>query len=313
MTAPRKASTRDSRDPYGIGPVGGYVGPIVAVVALTFIALVTLSLLNGQVPFRTTSTGPGGPGPAVTPAPSNVVIVEPKVTFPGSIVYAKSGNVWIQARAGSRQLTDSGTDSMPSFAPDGSWVYFIRIAETRAKFPAGGGQTRAWYAISTPSLMRVKPDGSGAERLLTGRYTSGNSTWFYWLRQPAPSPNGKTIAVISDGPNPLKSDVVLQTWDVATKNLTNLDLGRSGNLGHQDPAWSSDGRYLLYVRNGRELTRGAPQIFRYDTTTRKARQLTGPGYLSPAVSPTGAFIARTPGRTAPTHTPRRAHRHWPVR
>ena len=141
MTARRKPSTRasrDSRDPYGIGPVAGYLGPIVAVVVLVIIAIATLSLLNGQLPFRTVSSGPGGPGPAVTPAPSNVVIVEPKVTFPGSIIYAKSGNIWIQTRDGSKQLTDSGTDSMPSFAPDGSWVYFIRIAEGRAKFPAGG-------------------------------------------------------------------------------------------------------------------------------------------------------------------------------
>ncbi|MDQ3127398.1 MAG: hypothetical protein M3Q66_02925, partial [Chloroflexota bacterium] len=294
MTQRRKASTRDSRDPYGIGPVAGFVGPIVAVVALVIIAIVTLSLLNGQLPFRTGSSGPGSdPGPAVTPAPSNVVIVEPKVTFPGSIIYAKTGNIWIQAGAGSRQLTDSGSDSMPSFAPDGSWVYFIRIAESRAKFPAGGGQVRAWYDISTPSLMRVKPDGSGTQRLLTGRYTSGNSAWFYWLRQPTPSPDGKTIAVISDGPNPLQSDVVLQTLDVATRKLTNLNVGTSGNLGHQDPAWRSDGRYLLYVRNGRELTRGAPQIFRYDVATKKTRQMTGPGYLSPAWSPSGAFIAAT--------------------
>ncbi|HUQ78402.1 MAG TPA: hypothetical protein VM427_05975 [Patescibacteria group bacterium] len=293
MTARRKASTRDSRDPYGIGPVAGYVGPGVSAIALIVIAIITLSLLNGQLPFRTTSSDSGGPGPAVTSAPSNVVIVEPTVTFPGSIAYAKSGNVWIQTREGSRQITDGGTDSMPSFAPDGTWVYFIRTAESRAKFPAGGGRAMTWYDISTPSLMRVKPDGSGVQRLLTGRYTSGTATWFYWLRQPTASPDGKTIAVISDGPNPLQSDVVLQTWDLTTKKLTNLNLGASGNLGHQDPAWRSDGRSLLYVRNGRELTRGAPEIFRYDVQTRTTLQVTGPGYLAPAWSPTGAWIAAT--------------------
>ena len=71
MTDRRKASTRDSRDPYGIGPVAGYVGPIIAVVALVIIAIVTLNLLNGRLPFRPGSSGTGDPGPAVTPAPSN--------------------------------------------------------------------------------------------------------------------------------------------------------------------------------------------------------------------------------------------------
>ncbi|MBA2719752.1 MAG: PD40 domain-containing protein [Chloroflexi bacterium] len=293
MSNRRPASTRASRDPYGIGPVAGYAAPLIAVVALVIIAIVTLNLLNGQLPFRTLSGTGNDPGPAITPAPSHVVIVPPELKLPGSIVYAKTGNIWIQTAPGARQLTDSGTDSMPSFAPDGQWVYFIRIAESRGKFPIGGSQSRAWYDLSTPSLMRVKPDGTGAQRLLAGRFTSGNSTWFYWLRQPAASPDGKTIALISDGPNPLRSDVVLQTFDLATKKMTNLKLGASGNLGHQDPAWGFDGRFLLYVRNGRELTRGAPQIYRYDVTTKQSRQLTGPGYLAPAYSPNGSFIAAT--------------------
>jgi Tol biopolymer transport system component len=293
MSVRRPASSRDSRDPYGIGPVSGYVGPIAAAIALALIAIVTLGLMNGQLPFLTGSKGPGSdPGPAVTPAPSGVIIVAPQSTFPGSIVYAKTGNIWIQTATGAKQLTSSGMDSMPSFSPDGAWVYFIRVTEGRGKF-AAGRQARAWYDLSTPSLMRVKPDGTGAQRLLTGRYTAGGSTWFYWLRQPTPSPDETTIAVISDGPNPLQSEVVLQTWNLTTKKLTNLNLGTSGNFGHQDPAWRPDGKFLLYVRNGRDLTRGAPEIFRYDPATKKTRQITGPGYLSPAWSPDGAFIAAT--------------------
>jgi Tol biopolymer transport system component len=291
----RPARERSTRDPYGIGPVGTYAGPAVAVVALLVIAVVTLNLMNGQLPFRPSTTGPGANpgGPAITPAPSNEVIVEPEVTFPGSIAYAKAGNIWLQSGTSAKQITNSGRDSMPSFAPDGSWIYFIRITESRGKFPIGGRAQRAWYDLTTPSLMRVKPDGTGAERLLNGRYTSGNSTWFYWLRQPAPSPDGRTIAVISDGPNPLQSDVVLQTYDLRTKKLTNLKLGESGTLGHQDPAWRPDGKFLLYVRNARELNRGAPVIYRYDPATGKTRLMTGTGYLAPAWSPTGSFFAAT--------------------
>jgi Tol biopolymer transport system component len=108
-----------------------------------------------------------------------------------------------------------------------------------------------------------------------------------------PSPDGKTVTVVSDGPNPLQSDIVLHSFSIASKKLTSLNLPESLHLGHQDPAWRPDGRYLLYVKNGRELTRGAPQIYRYEPATKKTRALTGPGYVSPAYSPDGAWIAAT--------------------
>jgi Tol biopolymer transport system component len=291
--APARPRRRGTNDPYGIGPVAGYVGPAIAAVALVIIAIVTINLLNFQLPFRTSSNGNGNPGPATTPAPSNVVIPEPKATFPGTILFAKAGNIWLQTATSVRQLTDGGKDSMPAFSPDGAWVYFVRTQDSRARFPLGGNLQRAWYDLSTPSLMRVKPDGTGLVRLLQGRYVSGNNAWFYWIRQPAPAPNGRTIALISDGPNPLQSDIVLQTYDVTSKKLTSLGLPESRSLGHQDPAWSPDGKFLLYIRNGRELSRGAPQIFRYDVTTKRTRALTGPGYLAPAYSPDGRLIAAT--------------------
>ena len=288
------ARGRAARDPYGLGPAGTYLGPAIAAIALVIIAVITFNLMNFQLPFRPGTGGPGGGnGPAVTPAPSNVVITPPDLSFPGTIAYAKAGNIWLQTSAGPRQLTDSGRDAMPAFAPDGAWVYFIRVTEGRAKFPIGGTQQPAWYDLSTPSLMRVKPDGSGSERLLNGRFSSGSSTWFYWLREPAPSPDGRTVAIVSDGPNPLESNVVVQSFDLGTKRLTSLNLPQSGTLGHQGPAWRSDGKFLLFVRNGREGNRGAPQIYRYDVTARNSRAMTGPGYLSPAYAPSRTFIAAT--------------------
>ncbi len=296
--APARSRARAPRDPYGIGPVAGYVGPVVALVALVVVGVLTLNLMSGQIPFVRSTTPGGGDGggdggPAVTPAPSNVVITPEEVLFPGSIVYAKAGNVWLQAGKAARQLTTGGTDSMPTFSTDGQWIYFVRVTEGRGKFPAGGTQSRAWYDLETPALMRMKPDGSGPEKLLTGRYVQGNSTWFYWLRQPVPSPDGKTVVVVSDGPNPLQSDIVLHSYNLATKKLTTLNLPESLHLGHQDPSWRADGRFLLYVRNGRDLTRGAPQIFRYEPATKKTRALTGPGYLAPTYSRDGQWIAAT--------------------
>ncbi|HXI79407.1 MAG TPA: hypothetical protein VNM34_01180 [Verrucomicrobiae bacterium] len=286
---------RPPGDPYGLGAVTGYVGPAIAVVALVIISLVTVGLMNGQVPFvhgKDTGDQPGGA--AITPAPSNVVITPPETSFPGSITYAKAGNIWIQTGKDVRQLTTAGDDSMPTFSADGSWIYFIRISEGRGKFPAGGFGSRTWYDLSTPLLMRIKPDGSApAQKLLTGLYKQGSSTWFYWLRQPTPSPDGKTVAVISDGPNPLQSDTVLQSFNLQTRTLTPLNVPESLHLGHQDPAWRPDGRVLLVVKNGRELIRGAPQIYKYDPKTKRASPLTGPGYLAPSYSPDGSFIAAT--------------------
>lgn len=296
MTSRRVGRTRGTRDPYGIGPVSGYVGPALAAIGLVVIAAVTIGLWNGQLP-GIRSNGPtggnGGPNPVYTPAPSGKVIIEPDVSFPGSIVYAKAGNIWIQAGNSARQLTNSGSDAQPAFSPDGQWVYFIRTVEGRGKFPSGGGGARTWYDLETPNLMRVRLDGSGVQRLLSGRFTTGSSTWFFWMRQPTPSPDGKAVLVISDGPNPLQSDIVVKRFDLATKKLTSLDLPESGRLGHQDPAWRADGRILLYVRNGRDGSRGTPQIYRYDPATKKTAPFTGPGYLAPAYSPDGRFVAAT--------------------
>ena len=113
-----RRATAPPRDPYGIGPARPYVGPVLALVALFVVGAITLSLMNGQLPFRLGSNSPGGNdgGPARTPAPSGKVIVEPDVAFPGTIVYAKAGNIWIQTGNEPRQLTSSGLDAMPSFS-----------------------------------------------------------------------------------------------------------------------------------------------------------------------------------------------------
>jgi Tol biopolymer transport system component len=142
--------------------------------------------------------------------------------------------------------------------------------------------------------MRIKADGSApAESLLTGRIKSGSFVWSYFLRQPVASPDGSTIVVVTDGPDPTRSDVVLKSFNPATGQLTALKAPEIPPLGHQDPAWSPDGRYLLFVKNARDGSRGAPVVMRYDTTTQKATAVTGPGYTSPAWSPDGRYIAAT--------------------
>ncbi len=287
-----------SRRVSGLGPRrvtarGLPLGDLAAAVGLIAIGLLSITLLTGNLPLVSGNGGNGGPvGPIRTPTPSNIVNVDPRINVPGTILYVKAGNIWLQHGDKALVLTSGGQDAMPSFSPDGQWIYFIRSLDETGSWRISGAARR--FRLETPTLMRVKPTGSAPpEAILTGRVKSGSFLWSYFLRQPVVAPNGSTIVVVTDGPDPTRSDIVLKSLDPATGKLTALKVPEISPLGHQDPAWSPDGHYLLFVKNARDGSRGAPAILRYDTTTQKSVALTGPGYTSPSWSPDGRFIAAT--------------------
>jgi Tol biopolymer transport system component len=283
-----------------MGSVGRWIAPALSIVGLLVVAIVTLNLLQGQVPFIGKASGnnnnPNGAigGPDVTPAPSNVIVVPPEiVTFKGSIVYAKAGNIWVQTGKDAKQLTTGGNDAMPSWSADGSTIYFVRTIDSdNGRWPAGG-VTRD-YQLSTPSVMRIKADGSGdAQLVVSGKVQQGSRLWHAWIREPVLSPDGRTLAMVSDRPDPSNNDVVLQFYDLQTRKTKIPNLSEAPPLGHQDPEWRPDGANLLYVRNGRSGQRGAPAIWRWTVATQKGTPVTGPGYLEPSYSPDGKYIAAT--------------------
>jgi Tol biopolymer transport system component len=98
---------------------------------------------------------------------------------------------------------------------------------------------------------------------------------------------------MSDGPDPTKSNVVLQLWDSVKDKTTKPKVSEVPPLGHQDPAWRPDGKVLYYVRNAREGAKGAPAIYRWDMAKKAFSAVTGPGYLEPSLSPDGKYIAAT--------------------
>ena len=300
MSGPVRAGPPRARDPYGIAPVGTWLAPGLSALGLVLIAVLTLNLLNGQVPFGVGGgDGGNGEGPARTAAPSDVVVVPDEAAFEGSIVYAKGGNVWVQTDDEARQLTDSGNDSMPSWSPDGAWVYYVQTVREEGRWPVGG--VTEDYALDVPRLMRVPADGSGEpEALKSGRIERDGLLYAYWIRQPAVAPDGATVAVISDAPDPDQGTLVLQSYSLAEDTITSFDLPTEGVLGHQDPAWRPDGAFLLYVRNDREGSRGTPVIMRYNVESGRARPLTAGGYLYPSYSPDGRYVAATRTSTSGT-------------
>ena len=217
----------------------------------------------------------------------------------GSIVYAKDGNLWIEDATGAHQITspgtqaDPGVDQMPSFTPDGKYIIYVEVRDKRVLWKLGL-HAPTYYTATYPIIYRIKVDGTGRQQLATGLYKAGRFQWWYWMRQPVLSPNGHTIALFSDGPDPTQSNVVLQFYDTATHKLTKAGVPEYPPLGHQDADWSPDGKTLLYVKNGRDGARGAPQIYRYDVKAKTYQGASpGPGYEAPRFSPDGRYIAAT--------------------
>ena len=282
--------------------------PAMSAIVLLVIGLFTVSLFTGRRPVTFSTSGgetpvsqpgdAGDPGkdPERTAAPSNVVVVppDPRLEVPGSILYVKGGNIWLQTGTKTRQVTDAGRDSMPTWSSDGKWIYFVETVPDRGLFPSGG--LARHYTLAYPVVTRVRPDGSEREAVLTGLYNSGPNNawkWFTWLRQPVLSPDGKTIALLSDAPTPSRSDVVVQFYDLETKKLTRPNIPEELGLGHQDVAWRPDGKLLAYVRNGRDGARGTPRIFLFNPVSKRSVPLSGPGYSAPSWSPDGKYVAAT--------------------
>ena len=218
-----------------------------------------------------------------------------EVKVPGSIVYAKAGNIWIQTGKQANQLTDGGHDSMPSWSPDGKDIYFVRTTRRdRRSGPSQGVDRRLPDDGPGRHARQGRRQRGPRRRPRRAHHQSGGRDWFSWIRQPVVSPDGQTLAMVSDGPEPVQ--------ERRRAPVLRPDERRSGRsrpsseippLGHQDPAWRPDGKVLLYVRNGRDGTRGAPVIYRWDVAKKTLAPLTGPGYLEPSYSPDGRYIAAT--------------------
>ena len=191
---PPRVSPRQPRDPRSMGGpllAGAPVAVLLSVVGLLIVAMGTLALGTGALPLRLGgASGPGasggGNGVSHSATPSGVINVPSQeavgARVPGTLVYAKDGNIWLESRGTVTQLTSDGNDSMPSFTPDGTNVLFIRTRYIKGLWNSGNGGM-AYYAMNVPSVMEVPTAGGTPKRILDGNYNPpGRGQWMAWIR-----------------------------------------------------------------------------------------------------------------------------------
>jgi Tol biopolymer transport system component len=303
MTSDRNPrSGAGPREPRRPSPLAGLpLAATLSIVGLLVIGVATYALGTGDIPLVGAGSDPGSSdNPAVqqTPTPSGVIVVPTKPPeaqaepIPGTFVYVKDGNVWLQTDDKPQQLTKGGNDSMPTFAPDGKSVYFVRERQADGKWSVNGVVRN--YLLNIPALMQIPVAGGKATKVLDGLVDPpGSFRWNAFLRNPDVSPSGRYVAVVSELPDPTKSDVTLKIYDTRRDTLIDPGLSEVAPLGHQDPEWRPDGDKLIYVRNDRDGAKGTPRLYSYDMATEKAKAITGPGYLQPSFSPDGKYIVAT--------------------
>jgi len=286
--------------------------PLLSLAGLAVAAAFSLGLLFGRFDLGI-GGGPGGEGGSRTPNPSVVFTPAPSPdatpAFVGTILFAQEGSIWSISGHEVRRISSGSRDSMPAWTSDGQAIVFIETRTRNARVPTDGRYQT--YILDYPSVMRMTAAGTDRTVIKDGliKLEGGSERYYFtWLLQPDVSPDGKTIALVSDAPKPFDQDVTLSLLPMTGGKVDNLGVRQERPLGHNDPDWSPDGTRLAFTYNARDASLGTPKVGILTLKGAKLRFLVSGGYAQPSWSPDGRFLAA--GRTTGAHDRRRSrHRH----
>lgn len=255
--------------------------PIVA--ALLLVLLAAGSLVGLSLSTPASSENPNS-GPEVTEG----------VAVAGTIAFGRGGSIWSVSGGGLRQLTTSTTDSDLAWSTDGVWLYAIRHrTETGGRLLASGSVKK--YDMSVPTLLRLSAYGGSEEVIFDGLILGSRPAlnWSGFMFGPAVASDGR-IAVATDyRGNGIGTDVVVRILSSDGSSISTPSLPHIAPFGHQDPAWRSDGTAIYYVQNGLSEGSSSSRIIRYNIAKKSTTRIGERGFVQPAISPDGQWLAAT--------------------
>ena len=178
------------------------------------------------------------PSAAATPTPARPTGNISAPTIGGTIAFVLRGDVFMLTGGQYASRTEDGRAQTPALSPDGQTVYFVRVEQIDGKSTVDGAVVNARLGYSD---IIAKPASGGTEDILLSGLTKVTSGFHQvtWYLAPAPSPDGKRLAVIEAGQDGSSDLIVL---DLGTKRLpTRLSAGADW----ADPSWSPDGKTLV--------------------------------------------------------------------